>query len=190
MIEKLIKKIAQLLDQEKIPYMLIGGQAVLVYGRPRLTRDIDITLGVDTDKFALIEGLCRKLKLRTLVENPQDFARDTKVLPTEQPDSKVRVDFIFSFTPYEAQAIKNAKQVLINDYPVKFASCEDVIIHKMVAGRAIDEEDIKSILAKNRDAINFGYIEQWFPEFSKLPEHKEILEKFDGLLKRFRDNTG
>jgi len=182
-IEKLIKKIAQLLDQETIPYMIIGGQAVLVYGRPRLTRDIDITLGVDTDKFTSIEQVCKKLKLRPLVENSQDFARDTKVLPTEEPDSRVRVDFIFSFTPYEAQAIKKAKQVLIDDYPVKFASCEDVILHKMVAGRAIDEEDVKSILAKNRDTINFVYIGKWLSEFGKIAEHEDILRRFEAILK-------
>jgi len=164
--------------------MIIGGQAVLVYGRPRLTRDIDITLGIDTDKFALIERVCKKLKLGTLAENPQDFARDTKVLPTEQPDSKVRVDFIFSFTPYEAQAIKKAKQVLIDDYTVKFASCEDVIIHKMVAGRAIDEEDVKSILAKNRDIIDFVYIDKWLSEFGKIAEHEGILARFNTLLKK------
>ena len=58
MIEELIKKIAQCLDQDEIPYMIIGGQAVLLYGTPRLTRDIDITLGIDTDKFQLIKGVC------------------------------------------------------------------------------------------------------------------------------------
>ena len=184
MIEKLIKETAQYLDLQKIPYMIIGGQAVLIYGRPRLTRDIDITLGVDTDKLALIEGLCRKLKLRSLAENPQDFAQNTKVLPTEHPDSKVRVDFIFSFTPYEAQAIKNAKQVLIDDYPVKFASCEDVIVHKMVAGRAIDEEDVKSILAKNRDIIDFEYIRKWLSEFGKIAEHEGIFARFNSLRKK------
>lgn len=184
MIEKLIKKTARHLDRQKIPYMIIGGQAVLLYGRPRLTRDIDITLGVDTDKFESIEGVCKKLKLRILVENPKDFARDTKVLPTEEPDSKVRIDFIFSFTPYEAQAIKNARQVLIDDYPVKFASCEDIIIHKMVAGRAIDEEDVKSILAKNKNAIDFEYVNKWLSEFGKIAEHEGILERFNCLLKR------
>ena len=66
MIEKLIKKIAQRLDEEKVPYMIIGGQAVLLYGTPRLTRDIDITLGVDTDKFKLIEGICKKLGLKMM----------------------------------------------------------------------------------------------------------------------------
>jgi predicted nucleotidyltransferase len=184
MIEKLIKKTARHLDRQKIPYMIIGGQAVLLYGRPRLTRDIDITLGVDTDKFESIEGVCKKLKLRILVENPKDFARDTKVLPAEDPDSKVRIDFIFSFTPYEEQAIKNAKQVLIDDYPVKFASCEDIIIHKMVAGRAIDEEDVKSILAKNKNAIDFEYVNKWLSEFGKIAEHEGISERFNSLLKK------
>lgn len=51
MIEELIARIARSLDNEKVPYMIIGGQAVLLYGRPRLTRDIDITLGVDTNRF-------------------------------------------------------------------------------------------------------------------------------------------
>jgi len=183
MIEKFIKRTAQCLDRQKIPYMIIGGQAVLLYGRPRLTRDIDITLGVDTDKLALIEGVCEKLKLRILVENAEDFARDTRVLPTEEPDSKMRVDFIFSFTPYEAQAIKNAKKVLMDDYPVKFASCEDLIIHKMVAGRAIDEEDVTSILVKNRDTIDLKYVEKWLSEFARISGHEGISTRFNDLLR-------
>jgi predicted nucleotidyltransferase len=184
MIEKLIKKTAKQLDQQKIPYMIIGGQAVLVYGRPRLTRDIDITLGVDTDRFDSIEGVCKKLKLRILVENPEDFARDTKVLPAEEPDSKVRIDFIFSFTQYEAQAIKNAKRILVDDYQVKFASCEDVIIHKMVAGRAIDEEDVKSILIKNKDTVDLEYIKKWLSGFCNITGHGNILKRFNNLLKK------
>ena len=71
MIETLNRKIAEQLDKENIPYMIIGGQAVLIYGRPRLTRDIDITLGIDTDKFSFIEKVCNNLKLRLLVENPE-----------------------------------------------------------------------------------------------------------------------
>ena len=184
MIEELIQKIAQRLDKEQLPYMIIGGQAVLLYGTPRLTRDIDITLGVDTDKFSLIETICRKLGLKILPESPEDFARETKVLPAEEPNLRIRVDFIFSFTEYEAQAMKRTKKVLMNDYPVKFASCEDVIIHKMIAGRAIDEEDIKNILIKNKDSIDLKYIRKWLSEFSTISEHKGILEKFDSLLKQ------
>jgi len=183
MFEELIARIAASLAVRKIPYMIIGGQAVLLYGTPRLTRDIDITLGVDTDKFLLIEGMCKKLRLKILPENPEDFARQTKVLPAEEPKSSIRVDFIFSFTHYEAQAIKRTKQVLMDGYSVKFASCEDVIIHKMLAARAVDEEDVKNILIKNKRSIDIEYVRKWLSEFSKLSEHKEILGRFDSLSK-------
>ena len=184
MIEELLKKIAQCLDEDKIPYMIIGGQAVLLYGTPRLTRDIDITLGVDTDKFSLIEHVCGKLKLKILPEDPEDFSRETKVLPTEEVKSRIRVDFIFSFTPYEEQAINRTKEVLMNDYPVKFASCEDVIIHKMIAARAVDTEDVKNILIKNKDSIDLEYIRRWLSKFGELPGQKEILERFNNLLRQ------
>jgi hypothetical protein len=164
--------------------MVIGGQAVLVYGRPRLTRDIDITLGIDANDFALVEKACKKLKLKMLPEKPEDFAKETRVLPTEEPRSGIRVDFVFSFSEYERQAIKRAKKVKIDNYPVKFASCEDVIIHKLVAGRAVDEEDVKNILLKNKDFIDIKYVKRWLAEFSNIDEYKKIVQKFDGLLKQ------
>jgi len=182
-LENLIKRIAQRLDEDKIPYMVIGGQAVLVYGRPRLTRDIDITLGLDVDNFALVEKTCKKLKLNMLPRRPADFAKETRALPTEEKKSRIRVDFVFSFSEYERQAINRAKKVKIDNYPAKFASCEDVIIHKMVAGRAIDEEDVKSILAKKQNSIDLKYIRKWLSQFNRISEHEGILEKFNSLLK-------
>jgi len=181
-IAKLIKKIGRQLDENGIDYMIIGGQAVLLYGTPRLTRDIDITLGVDTDRFSLIEGMCRKLRLKILPEDPEVFVRDTKVLPAEDVKLKIRVDFIFSFSEYESQAIKRTKKVVMDGYPVRFASCEDLIIHKMLASRAIDAEDVKNILIKNKDSLDVGYIRQWLSQFGKISEYKGILEKFNSLL--------
>ena len=45
MFEDLIAKIALSLEEASLPYMIIGGQAVLLYGEPRLTRDIESPLG-------------------------------------------------------------------------------------------------------------------------------------------------
>ena len=39
MFEELLSKISVHLNRHHIPYMIIGGQAVLLYGEPRLTRD-------------------------------------------------------------------------------------------------------------------------------------------------------
>lgn len=182
MTEELIAKIAQLLSGRDIPYMIIGGQAVLLYGKPRLTRDIDITLGVDSDRYETIAAICKEMGLKILPEEPQTFAHQTKVIPAEDPASKMRVDFIFSFTPYEQQAMKRVKNVNLAGQPVCFASCEDVIIHKILAGRIIDLEDVKNIMLKHRKNLDVNYIENWLNEFSQLPEYTDALEKFSKLL--------
>jgi hypothetical protein len=161
--------------------MIVGGQAVLLYGRPRLTRDIDITLGVDTDQFAVVHALCRDLDLAVLVEDAEPFAQTTKVLPAEDPVSRIRVDFIFSFTPYETQALERTQTVLMEDYSIRFAACEDVIVHKMLAGRPVDEDDVRHMLAKNRHTLDCEYVRNWLSEFGRIPEHGDILARFEAL---------
>ncbi len=182
MIEKLIATVAEQLNKHHIGYMVIGGQAVLVYGRPRLTRDIDITLSIDTDQFDRLDAICRDLKLKPLAKEPKEFALQTHVMPVEDIASRIRVDFIFSFTPYESAAIHRAKAIQIGGYPVQFASCEDVIIHKLIAGRAIDDEDIKSIFYKNRSVIDVQYIAKWLAEFALIPEYKHLPVRWKKLL--------
>ena len=44
--KNLLTRLAHALDEKKIPYMIIGGQAMLLYGEPRLTRDVDVTVGL------------------------------------------------------------------------------------------------------------------------------------------------
>jgi hypothetical protein len=47
MFQSILVKLAKAFDSQQIPYIVIGGQAVLLYGEPRLTRDINITLGIE-----------------------------------------------------------------------------------------------------------------------------------------------
>ena len=41
MFEKILSQIGASLSSHNLPYMVVGGQAVLLYGEPRLTRDIE-----------------------------------------------------------------------------------------------------------------------------------------------------
>lgn len=95
MFEQLLTKIAEGLDASGIRYMVIGGQAVLLYGEPRLTKAIDITLGVNLDRLEEVVQLADALLLQPLVE-PGTFTRETLVLPCQDHRSGIRVDFIFS----------------------------------------------------------------------------------------------
>jgi predicted nucleotidyltransferase len=171
MYKDLIKRIAAELASRQIPYMIIGGQAVLLYGEARLTKDIDITLGVGIEELQKITDAVNALGLRIETDDVDAFVKDTMVLPVSEAKTGIRVDFIFSFSPYERQAIERAPAVSFDDIPVRFAALEDVVIHKVVAGRARDIEDIKTILLKN-PGYDKDYIHIWLTEFDKGLEEK------------------
>jgi len=109
--QELLVKLAFELNASRIPYMVIGGQAVLLYGEPRLTKDIDITLGIGADKYKSVTALAERLSLKILVENTESFVKKTMVLPLLEEQSGIRIDFLFSFSPYETQAIKRSKSI-------------------------------------------------------------------------------
>lgn len=166
MFEKLLAKISRGLNSLKISYMVIGGQAVLVYGEPRLTKDIDITLGVGVDHLDNILNLVKRLGFDILVDDVQGFVKKTMTLPVVDKESGIRLDLIFSFSDYERQAIANAKKIKIGGAAVSFASLEDVVIHKIIAGRPRDLEDVKSVLLKSRN-YDSKYILRWLKKFDK-----------------------
>jgi predicted nucleotidyltransferase len=164
--ERLLKKIALQLKKASIPYMVIGGQAVLLYGEPRLTRDIDITLRIGVDGLDRVKRILSAIGLRGLVRKEKEFVERNMVLPAIDKRSGIRVDFIFSFSLYEQQAIERAKEIKLGRTSVRFASLEDVVIHKVIAGRARDLEDVRSILLKN-PRYNSDYIKNWLKAFDK-----------------------
>jgi len=180
----LLVTLAKALEQAGIPYMIIGGQAVLIYGEPRLTRDVDITLGITPDELERLLRVVEQLHLRVLVDDPHTFAQQTWVLPTLDEASGLRVDYIFSWTPYEQEALARARPVLIEGYPVRFAAPEDVVIHKILAGRPRDLEDVRTILRKQ--PLDIALIRRWLSALSETIDH-DIIGSFDQLYKEVRD---
>jgi len=164
MFERLLERVAEALENLGIPYMVIGGQAVLLYGEPRLTKDIDIAIGADLNRLPDILSLVQSIQLTPLVD-PDTFTRQSMVLPCADPGTGIRVDLIFSFSPYGQQAMSRARRVRIGHAQVRFASVEDLIIHKLIAGRARDLEDVRSVLLKN-PSTDLKYVRHWLGEFS------------------------
>ena len=180
--EKLLENLAGTLSDHEIPYMVIGGQAVLLYGEPRLTKDIDITLDLEPASFGKVRAVVQSLGLKILVEDAREFVNKTLVLPTIDDKSGFRIDFIFSFSPYEKQAMRRIRSVKMGKEKVNFVSLEDLIIHKIIAGRPRDMEDAASILAKN-PGFDKTYVLEWLGEFDRslndnfTGKFNEILEK-------------
>lgn len=173
-------RLAGALTDAGLPYMVIGGQAVLVYGEPRLTRDVDVTLGADPTRLADVLGVCGRLGLIPLVE-PEAFVAETLVLPCEEPETGLRVDFIFSYEGYEREAVARAATVRLGGTDVRFASVEDLVVLKVVAGRPRDLEDVAGVLVRN-PALDAAYVRRWLAAFEEAVE-RPLVAVFDQTVR-------
>lgn len=71
--------------------MIIGGQAVLLHGRPRTTEDIDIVVGADPSGLATLLEACAQLRFTVLADNVESFVERTFVLPAADESTGIQI---------------------------------------------------------------------------------------------------
>lgn len=184
---RLLARLATELQARELPFMVIGGQAVLLHGEPRLTQDVDVTLGVGPERLNDLLAACDALGLRVLPEDAATFVRQTFVLPVAEPATGIRVDLIFSTTPYEAQAIQRAVGEDLHGAAVPFATAEDLILHKLFAGRPRDHEDAAGVVRRKGVGLDWDYIVRWASEFAAVPGREDLPARVAALRERRND---
>jgi len=171
-LEQAVVAAARLLDEARIPYMVIGGLANLVWGVPRTTLDVDITVWVaDGDLAALVDRL--RPVFRCLPSDPVAFARETRVLPVETA-AGTRVEFILGQLPFEERAIRRAAVRSVGGADVRFCTAEDLVAHKIISPRTRDREDVKGILRVQRDRLDRAYLDKLVRDLADGLEQPEI----------------
>ncbi len=170
--EETLARLVQVLDTLNAPYMIIGGIANIVWGEPRATLDIDVTVWIED---AAIEGFINGLgeKLRVLVERPAAFVHETRVLPVESP-AGVRIDVVFGLLPFEREAIDRAVAVDIGNVRVRVCTAEDLILMKIVSDRERDLTDARSIAQRRFQQLDREYLEPRIRELALLLERPDI----------------
>lgn len=183
----LLARLSRGLNEREIPFMIIGGQAVLLHGEPRLTQDIDITLGVGPTDLPNILAACEELDLEPLPADVQEFVRSTFVLPAADRETGIRVDLIFSTTAYEAEAISRAERVELGQATVPFATAEDLIIHKLFAGRPRDIEDAAGVVRRKGLRLDWDYLSRWVADFALVPGREKLPDLLEELQRELGD---
>lgn len=181
-LEGALKNIQNFLKAREVPYMIIGGIGNLVWGEPRMTVDIDITVHVsDAEERDFIKEAGSKFKI--LVDNPDDFAKKTRVLPIEIAES-VKGDIIFAGLDYEKMAIERAIEVGISkNTKVRICTAEDLIIYKAISEREKDWQDIEGILLRRGLLLDKKYILNWLSQFASGLDKPGIKKRFEELWK-------
>lgn len=155
-LEQALHAILRFLEDHDIPYMVIGGIANLVWGEPRSTLDIDISVMVEEAEWPSVIREARA-SFRVLPANPMAFLRDTNVLPVETSEG-IRIDLVWANLPYEHKAIARARAEEFAGQKVRVCRPEDLIIHKILSDRAKDREDIRGIARHQRHRLDRRYL--------------------------------
>lgn len=175
-LEKSLVEVSKFLKKMHVPHMVIGGVANLFWGNPRTTQDIDITIQIPDSRIDDLLKVAVK-KFEVLVKNPDDFIKQTRVLPL-RTRSGIRIDIIFALLPYEESAIAKAKLKVIGKIKIPICSAEDLILHKIISERPRDHEDVREILKHQRGKLDERYLKTYIEALSRDLERPEILEHY------------
>ena len=163
------------LREKTIPCMVIGGLANMIWGKARMTEDIDLTIWLpDRDITDLADSL-RDAGFAIIPPDPVSFANQTSVLPVKAPNG-IKIDLILAALPLERTAIDRAVQARFGHLDVPVCTAEDLIILKAVSTRIKDVEDIQGIIERMAGKLDRAYLLPILRELASMLERNDLLE--------------
>ena len=143
---ELLSALSRALAALHAPWYLFGAQAAVVWGRPRLTADVDVTVRLDSDDPDTLVSALEASGFRLRASSSDDFVRRTHVLPFVYLPNGLPVDSVMAGPGLEELFLTRAVQVDVAGVTVPVISPEDLIVTKVLAGRPKDLEDIHGVL--------------------------------------------
>ena len=176
----LLERLATAFKAAAVPYMVIGGQAVIQYGESRLTQDIDITLGIGVDNWKRADLLLRSAGFVPRIADYKTLAEDGHILLLADKVSSIRVDVALSGSSLEEAALARVVHHAVGSTQVAFASFEDLLIQKIFAGRERDHDDVRRLLRKQK-TFDRAYVERWLRELGPAFD-RDLLSEYKSFL--------
>ena len=164
----LLVRVAQILDELDMPYIITGGIAVFVWGRPRFTDDIDIVVELKTEKIDQLAEKLQSLSEASYVDANmmRDALRHQGEFNFIDGSTGVKVDFWISKEDEFNRnrfARKVTKNILGKD--IYFISPEDLILAKLrwqqISPSSKQFEDVESIFKISGDQLDLEYLAEW-----------------------------
>ena len=159
-------------------FCFIGGVAVQRWGEPRLTQDVDLTVltGVGNEE-RFTDALIGAFATRR--PDAREFALRHRVLLV-RTGSGVDVDVAFGALPFEERSIQRASPwVWTADTSLITCSAEDLVVHKVFAGRDLDWSDVERILTRQHGKVDLSQIREELQPLLELKGEPEALARLE-----------
>ena len=181
--EKLLRSIGRALGKLEIPYLITGGIAVVVWGRPRFTADIDVVIELLPKKANRLAGELEKIDKEIRVDRDQiyDALRRRGEFNFIHPASGLKVDFwLLKDEPFDRERMRRRIIRRIANQTLYFSSPEDLILVKLMWHKESQStrqlEDIESIL-RIQKKLDMRYIKKWAASQTTLQTFRSLVQR-------------
>jgi hypothetical protein len=169
-----LSQLVNLLETRNVPYMIVGAIAAAIWGRPRATADIDVTVLADT---AGLEAIAEQAASFGFVVDHQwlewqPLLRGFQVRLTR---AGVIVDIMRPRDRHEEAAFDRRRPIAIEGRRLWFTAPDDLILMKLKAGRPRDFEDAIGVLAAQRGVLDEVYMADWARQTGVAEELSYVL---------------
>jgi hypothetical protein len=167
-------------DQQGWRSCFIGGIAVLRWGEPRVTRDIDLNiLAGFGGENRIIDTLLTRYAAR--LPDAREFAHRNRILLL-RTSSGMGIDVSLGALPFEETLIDRATLFDFDSgLELRTCSAEDLVVMKLFAFRPLDVQDAQGIAIRNRGSLDWHYIEEQLQPLADVKHQPEILTTLASL---------
>lgn len=161
----IVRDISHRFEQAGIPYMLTGSMAMNYYGRPRMTRDVDVVIAITPEDVDRVAALFRPDYYVSEQSIRESLAHES-IFNLIHQDSVIKVDCIIrKNSEYRRTEFERRQRISILDFTTFIVSKEDLMLSKLCWAKDSHSEiqlsDVKNLLATGYDAI---YLQRWTRE--------------------------
>jgi hypothetical protein len=183
----LFRALAQIFERLGAGWYIFGAQAVLLWGRPRFTADIDVTVRLDPELPSRLVSLMEREGFALRVSAAGDSVERTRVLPFLHMRSGWPVDLVLAGPGLEERFIAQAVDVDLGEgVHVPVIRAEDLVVTKILAGRPKDIDDVQGVLLERLERLDLASIRETLGLLEDALAVSDLLPVFEGELARTR----
>jgi len=138
------KEFLQLLNSEKVEYLLVGGYAVGCFGYPRATGDLDIWMARSPANAEALSRTLRRFGFSAVAVPPDRFLAEGRVFRIGVPP--LRIDLLTNATGVDfSECYARRLEREIDGVKVSLIHLDDLKANKQACGRTKDLDDLEHL---------------------------------------------